>query len=156
RGQRGTLGGRLSVDLEARDHPLVTALSSRRPVFFPTGKAQPWSGADGIAFCAIPLRSGPSPGAVSDGLLLLGEVESRLDADVRWFAEVLGRQVARLRHRQVLDQAHVSRERMLLYSIINAVADPILLTDVEGKLIVANHRAENLFAAPDEASEGRR
>ena len=27
---------------------------------------------------------------------------------------------------------------MLLYSIINAVTDPILLTDTEGKLIIAN------------------
>jgi PAS domain S-box-containing protein len=45
---------------------------------------------------------------------------------------------------------------MLLYSIINAVTDPILLTDTEGKLIIANSHAEKLFAAPDEASEGWR
>ena len=45
---------------------------------------------------------------------------------------------------------------MLLYSIINAVTDPILLTDTEGKLIIANSHAEKLFAAPEEASEGWR
>jgi PAS domain-containing protein len=37
---------------------------------------------------------------------------------------------------------------MLLYSIINAVTDPILLTDTEGKLIIANALAERLFIAP--------
>ena len=30
---------------------------------------------------------------------------------------------------------------MLLYSIINAVTDPILLTDTEGQLIIANSHA---------------
>ena len=48
------------------------------------------------------------------------------------------------------------QERMLLYSIINAVTDPILLTDTEGKLIIANTHAEKLFAAPEDASEGWR
>ena len=45
---------------------------------------------------------------------------------------------------------------MLLYSIINAVTDPILLTDTEGKLMIANTHAEKLFAAPEDASEGWR
>ena len=45
---------------------------------------------------------------------------------------------------------------MLLYSIINAVTDPILLTDTEGKLIIANSHAEKLFAAPEDAGEGWR
>src|SRR5258708_24158974 len=45
---------------------------------------------------------------------------------------------------------------MLLYSIINAVTDPILLTDTEGKLIIANTHREKLFAAPEAASEGGR
>ena len=45
---------------------------------------------------------------------------------------------------------------MLLYSIINAVTDPILLTDTEGKLLIANTHAEKLFAAPEDASQGLR
>jgi signal transduction histidine kinase len=51
---------------------------------------------------------------------------------------------------------HFGQERMLLYSIINAVTDPILLTDTEGKLIIANTHAEKLFAAPEDASDGWR
>src|SRR6267142_2556152 len=48
------------------------------------------------------------------------------------------------------------RERTLFFTIINAVTDPIMLTDIEGRLIVANARAEKLFAASEEESEGRR
>ena len=42
------------------------------------------------------------------------------------------------------------RERTLFFTIINAVTDPIMLTDIEGRLIVANARAEKLFAASEE------
>ena len=55
-----------------------------------------------------------------------------------------------------LAETRFGQERMLLYSIINAVTDPILLTDTEGKLIIANTHAEKLFAAPEDASEGWR
>ena len=48
------------------------------------------------------------------------------------------------------------RERSLLYNIINAVTDPILLTDTEGRLLIANARALTLFTASEEESEGRR
>jgi PAS domain S-box-containing protein len=47
-------------------------------------------------------------------------------------------------------------ERRLLRRIINAVADPILLTDMEGQLLTANTRAEQLLVAGEDASEGRR
>src|SRR5262247_4848319 len=48
------------------------------------------------------------------------------------------------------------RERSMLYSIINAVSDPILLTDTDGRLLIANGRALTLFTASEEESEGRR
>src|SRR5205085_1928906 len=48
------------------------------------------------------------------------------------------------------------RERTLLYGIINAVTDPILLTDTEGRLVIANARALTLFTASEEESEGLR
>jgi PAS domain S-box-containing protein len=67
---------------------------------------------------------------------------------------LLSKQIARLLSRHTL--AETRQERMLLYSIINAVTDPILLTDTEGKLIIANSHAEKLFAAPEDASEGWR
>ena len=69
---------------------------------------------------------------------------------------LLSRQLGRLLSRHALAETRFGQERMLLYSIINAVTDPILLTDTEGKLIIANTHAEKLFAAPEDASEGWR
>ncbi|MBA3270721.1 MAG: PAS domain-containing protein [Acidobacteria bacterium] len=60
----------------------------------------------------------------------------------------------RLRHGTA--DSGVDPERHLLYSIINAVTDPILLTDDGGKLIISNLRAEQLFAIRPEDNEGRR
>ncbi len=50
----------------------------------------------------------------------------------------------------------LDRERRLLFSVINAVSDPILLTDAQGKLLMGNTRAEQLLAWSEETSEGRR
>src|SRR5207245_4951643 len=48
------------------------------------------------------------------------------------------------------------RERSLPYSTINALTYPMLLTDTEGRLLIANSRALTLFTASEEESEGRR
>ena len=53
-------------------------------------------------------------------------------------------------------ERRLRRERALLYGIINAVTDPMLLTDTEGRLLIANSRAELLFSATEDISEGRR
>jgi hypothetical protein len=47
-------------------------------------------------------------------------------------------------------------EHTLLYSIINTVTDPILLTDADGRIMIANARAEALLATGEDQSEGRR
>ncbi|HEV8321907.1 MAG TPA: ATP-binding protein, partial [Myxococcota bacterium] len=54
------------------------------------------------------------------------------------------------------DGAAPRRERALLDSIINTFPDPILVTNTEGRLLLANARAESLFAAGEGDSEGRR
>jgi PAS domain S-box-containing protein len=75
---------------------------------------------------------------------------------VRWFAEVLGQHLSRMRPRPAAGDTRDARERMLLYASLDAVTDPILLTDTEGKLIIANSGAEKLFTCPEDASEGWR
>src|SRR5438067_1721033 len=40
-------------------------------------------------------------------------------------------------------------------AISDAVSDPILLTDTEGRMLIANNTAERLFAAKEGESEGR-
>jgi PAS domain S-box-containing protein len=89
-------------------------------------------------------------------LLLIESDEPGIDGDILWFVEVLGEKLQNLRLRNVTADPGVDRERHLLYSIINSVTDPILLTDEAGKLIIGNMRAEQLFAFRAEESEGRR
>jgi PAS domain S-box-containing protein len=102
----------------------------------------------------VPLRTDDDAEAL--GLLVVDGETPAVVPDVAWVARMLGRQAARLLSGGTLGEGRFAQERMLLYSIINAVTDPILLTDIEGKLIIANTHAEKLFAAPEEASEGWR
>ena len=141
----------------ARDddaHPLIQAMRHADPTFFECTNDAFRSPIEGSAFHAIPLRTDED--SLAHGLLLTSATIPDLNPDVAWVARTLARQVGRLLSRQTLAETRFGQERMLLYSIINAVTDPILLTDTEGKLIIANTHAEKLFAAPEDASEGWR
>ena len=143
-----------ALNREDTGHPLIQALASPQPVQVDGLPAHYRVPLEAKRFHAIPLRAEPNePG---HGLLLVAGLDPQVDAETLWLARVLGKQVSRLLGRQLLAETRFGQERMLLYSIINAVTDPILLTDTEGKLIIANSHAEKLFAAPDEASEGWR
>ena len=138
---------------EDTTHPLVRAMTHREPTYFegtPTSFHAPLA----APFYAIPLRGDEDDRA--EGILLAGAPGQEIHPEAVWLARMLGRQVARLLSRATLADTRFGQERMLLYSIINAVTDPILLTDTEGKLIIANTHAEKLFAAPEDASEGWR
>jgi PAS domain S-box-containing protein len=135
-------------------HPLVEALNGASPVYIDSLSNRYRVPLDARSFHAVPLRG--TEKELGQGLLLVSGAGPALDADALWLARTLGKQVSRLLSRQALAETRFGQERMLLYSIINAVTDPILLTDTEGKLIIANSHAEKLFAAPEEASEGWR
>jgi signal transduction histidine kinase len=147
--------GEFFLDLEDESHPLVAAAYETTPVHFPVGPRQPETPLESTPFTVIPLRSGRSERKPA-GLLLIGTDQPTLDPDILWFAEVLGEKLTRLRARTTQSDRGLDRERQLLYNIINAVTDPILLTDASGKLIIGNRHAELLFAARDDESEGRR
>jgi PAS domain S-box-containing protein len=143
-----------SLNREEETHPLILAMGRGEPTFF-DGTPQLFKPPiEGVPFHAIPLRTDEDPSA--HGLMLVSARRPDLDADVLWTGRMLGKQVSRLISRHTLAETRFGQERMLLYSIINAVTDPILLTDTEGKLIIANVHAEKLFAAPEDASEGWR
>jgi PAS domain S-box-containing protein len=146
---------------DSRD-PLVAALAAPAPVVFRPGRANghvgrvtPSTPLGAGPFTVIPLRGTQKGEAV--GLLLLRPWTGST-ADISWLATVLGQKVEQVRGRGSLrdDVRRLRRERALFFTIINSVTDPILLTDTEGRLIVANARAEKLFAASEEESEGRR
>ncbi len=138
------------VTREDEGHPLVKALYLREATYF-DGPPQSFRSPVEGRFHALPLRSDDGN---AHGLLLTSSTGRELAPEVSWLAGLLSKQIARILSRQTLAESR--QERMLLYSIINAVTDPILLTDTEGKLIIANSHAEKLFAAPEDASEGWR
>jgi PAS domain S-box-containing protein len=146
--------GEFVLDLADRRDPLVAVAWSGKPAHFGRGRRQPENPLEGVPFLAVPLR--PDENAAPLGMLLLEGDEPALDADIRWFAEILGEKFQALRVRNVTADPGMDRERHLLYSIINAVTDPILLTDTSGKLVIGNARAEQLFAIRADESEGRR
>ena len=141
-----------AVTLDETSHPLVRAFSRGEPTHFEATSFR--SPIEGTPFHAIPLRGEDE--ATAYGLLMTSARSPEVHPDVLWLSRLLSKQVARLLSRQTLAETRFGQERMLLYSIINAVTDPILLTDTEGKLIIANTHAEKLFAAPEDASEGWR
>jgi PAS domain S-box-containing protein len=143
-----------SLSWEDDGHPLVRAMDRHEPTYFDGSSLSFRSPIEGLPFHAIPLRADDD--AIAHGLLLVSASGPQVDPEVMWLGRMLGRQASRLSSRQTLAETRSEQERMLLYSIINAVTDPILLTDTEGKLIIANTHAEKLFAAPEDASEGWR
>jgi PAS domain S-box-containing protein len=143
-----------SLNRDDPSHPLTEALNSPVPLYLESIPSHHRVPLEAKSFHAIPLRS--EANAPGHGLLLVSGIGPELDVETAWLGRTLGKQVTRLLGRQLLAETRFGQERMLLYSIINAVTDPILLTDTEGKLIIANTHAEKLFAAPEEASEGWR
>ena len=137
---------------EDEAHPLIKAMHRKEATYF-DGQQTFRSPLDG-RFHAVPLRLDDSEPPL--GLLLTSAAASEIRPEVIWVATMLSRQASRLMSRDALAETRFGQERMLLYSIINAVTDPILLTDTEGKLIIANTHAEKLFAAPEDAGEGWR
>jgi PAS domain S-box-containing protein len=146
----------LAVNLQSRQHPLIAALESPVEVLLEAETVQAWSPFGASSLFVVPLRGSGTRQVEADGLLLIGTDQPTLSPDVRWFAEVLGQHLSRMRPRPPAGDTRDARERMLLYASLDAVTDPILLTDTEGKLIIANSGAEKLFTCPEDASEGWR
>jgi PAS domain S-box-containing protein len=140
--------------------PLVAALAAPGPVVLRPSRGngagvRPPLGAG--PFAAVPLRAVRESDQGAVGLLLM-RPSANGTGDISWLSTVLGQKLDQIRGRGSLTEEvrKLRRERSLLFTIINSVTDPIMLTDTEGRLIVANARAEKLFAAGEEESEGRR
>src|SRR5262249_47198240 len=85
-------------------------------------------------------------------------ISPEAEREATWLASVLGRCVSRLRatEQRVAGQQRLEAELALVQSMINTVPDPILLTDAEGRVVLANARAEALLVTTGRESEGRR
>ncbi|HZR25240.1 MAG TPA: ATP-binding protein [Vicinamibacterales bacterium] len=150
-----------AVSLDDWNNPLVTTFANRKEIFFPAAhspsdrKRRPSTPFEDAAFHVIPLGAALAEEAL--GLLLIGGSDL-ISSDLHWFTSIFSQKLDQLLRTQGLVEAdrRQGRERSLLHSIINAVSDPILLTDTEGRLLIANQRALTLFTASEEESEGRR
>ena len=166
---RGTLTGiaaagvpprhfrKLSIPLDAAHHPLVSALVNGAPVTLHSARDM-----SPAILGESPFTSAKVVGNGEDealGLMLISPVVDAHSLSITWAAGALGRALRRVTSGLVVDteeDPRVRREHALLFNIINAATDPILFTNMEGQLIIANTRAEALFTAPDDVSEGRR
>jgi signal transduction histidine kinase len=161
-GLPGATSSGFSISLDDWSNPLGQVLASRRPAYYPPARSlaerrrRPETPFDDQAFHVVPLGiSGVAQDAF--GVLLFSGPPD-LSPELRWFTSVFSQKLHQILRQQVLTEGDrkQGRERSLLYSIINAVTDPILLTDTEGRLLIANTRALALFTASEEESEGRR
>jgi signal transduction histidine kinase len=148
---------KLSIPLEERSHPLVNALANGSAISFhnPRDARIPLFGDS--PFTSVKIGGNGEDPAV--GLMLIGPAVDAPSSNIKWAAEVLGRTLQHVTLPSAGladDDPRLRREHALLFSIINAATDPILFTNMEGQLIIANTRAEMLFTAPDDVSEGRR
>jgi PAS domain S-box-containing protein len=141
----------VQIDVEDDKDPLARALIAGAP----TQLAQ----IEQLRAFRGPSLAIPIPWATiePDALLIVGP-PPRVTPDLEWFAGVLGRELRRLVEIERLRNAErlLVRERTLLRTVLSAVPDPVLMTDPEGRLVVANPRADSLFASQADESEGRR
>ncbi|MBI3182515.1 MAG: PAS domain-containing protein, partial [Myxococcales bacterium] len=141
----------LSVELDERDHPLVKALWGVGPVQFPAGSRHP-SLAITPPFVAIPLRPRSPSGSPLGLLLVSGEPAPELS----WVAEVVAERIGLARIRARAAERRSARDRELLRAAIDAVPDPVLVTDREGAILFANPRARKLLLSSEPDGEERR
>ncbi|HSE93587.1 MAG TPA: ATP-binding protein [Methylomirabilota bacterium] len=159
RGIAPSRAARVASLLDRNDHPFAATIAAGGgpAIVSPNGRPAPMPlGSGPLLTVPLPppahLRSDGRP-----GLLVVKPVTADLERETRWLAELLGPKLARLRGATLTAAPEtLERERTLLDTIINAVPDPVLLTDPEGRMILANARAEMLFATTERESEGRR
>src|SRR5690606_9611863 len=53
-------------------------------------------------------------------------------------------------------RTHVEQQRDLLTTIVNALPDPVLITEADNTILLENRRAEALFTTAEGDSDGRR
>jgi PAS domain S-box-containing protein len=145
---------KFSVRLDARDHPFLSLLADGDPKVFPGNGAdpeeRPATPLGNGPFLAVPLRGRVGKQQIPAGLLLVSPVTADVARETRWLAQVLSHRLVRPRY-----YGRLARDRSWLTTIINAVPDAILLTDADGRMILANNRAEALLAGREDDSEGR-
>ena len=149
---------RLAVPVDHANSPLISALTNGARVSLHQGRQARLPVLGDGPFTSVKISAG-SLDQPAVGLLLISPASDLDTGNILWVSDALSRSIQRVGGVQTGfgdDDPRLRREHALLFSIINAATDPILFTNMEGQLIIANTRAEMLFTAPDDVSEGRR
>jgi signal transduction histidine kinase len=152
---------RFTVDLGRPQHPLAAALRRGDAHRISlngggVGASAPFRGR--APLLAVPLVHGDASSPEPYGLLLLSPPGDNARREAARLVRLLGPALGRLQRtrRAVAARHRLERDRALFEGIIQAVPDPVLLTDGEGRIVMSNSRAESLFGSVDGESEGRR
>ena len=149
---------RFRIDLSERNHPLILSMASNEPVPFRAGtRGVGLTPLGEGSFVAVPLTRATENGAV--GLLCLGlpllEPAARRDAE--WAARLLASRLTSLWYWSASASADKRGRRLgWLTRVLDVVSDPILLTDADGRTLLANQGADYLLTGDETMSEGRR
>jgi signal transduction histidine kinase len=107
---------------------------------------------------ALPL--GPLGGEAGTALgVVVAEITDPLGpAEVLvWATRILGHRLHSVGHNRLrAERERLAREKAWLDGALDAVIDPVLFTDPDGRILVANAAAERLLTVTDTSSEGRR
>jgi PAS domain S-box-containing protein len=143
-----------TLDLERVDEPLVSALTRSQPS---TVELERRHGLPRGTYLALRLHGLSVDDLAQRALLLVTPVRPAIAREARWLAAVLGPRIAALRSFRTLAESNrkLERERSLLQAVVDVAPDPILLTNTDGGMLVANASAENLFGSREDESEGR-
>src|ERR1700736_5147819 len=169
----------IEIPLGEAESPMVIALREGVPVRVADIRTQSHLGEDllglllemEISSCAVvPLQSSSEQFGLATwqgrdvpavGVVILSKDETISDADIERllpFATQAGTALVRAsdveRLQDSSDQHAVEKE--WLYWMVNGFADPVVLTDADNDIILQNLRAETLFKANADASEGKR
>ncbi len=151
-----------TVELSDRHHPAAICLDATEPLFFGPDDEERWDPPPprplpARGFHAIPLRLVTNEDPMPVGLLLVSGLDADIGEDIAWAARLFAQRVLREQHRWLRHRKlKLKRERQLMQAALDAVPDPVLLTDDRERIHVANVHAEALVSAGNDASEGRR
>ncbi len=169
----------IEISLSQIENPLVIALREGVPQRVDDVRAQSHLGDDVLgllldmeiaSFAVVPLRSDSGEFGLASwqgrdvpavGVVILSKDETITDVDVERlmpFATQAGTALVRASDVERFRDSseHHALEKEWLYWMVNSFADPVVLTDANNDIILENLRAETLFKATAEDSEGKR
>ena len=169
----------IEIPLDEAESPLVIALREGLPLRVDDTRTQSRLREDALnlllemeisSFAVIPLRSTSEQFGLATwqgrdvpavGVVILSKDETISDADIERlmpFGTQAGTALVRASDVERLKDSSEQHaiEKEWLFWMVNGFADPVILTDADNDIILQNLRAETLFKANPDDSEGKR